>query len=174
MGSDVGKAAGIATLGATGLGLAGIGPLAGMMGGASAAGTGAAGAAGTGLFGSPAAYTLGTGLTGTAAGPAQAAMLAEQTGVFGLPGLTATANAASLANPSVTPEMFSKGMMLGQLGTSVMNRGNQQRSPASPAPMLPIQSQPQQSFTGMSPYNLPGGMKLHSMNTAGMFRRPYG
>lgn len=175
MGSDAGKIAGIAALGATGLGAAGIGPLAGMMGGSA----GAAGS-GLGLMAPGASTAAGGGLSIGGAGTGA--------GLGAASGLTPTASMMSgnaLLSPAITggatglPAMAGKGlfagmnpMQMGMMGANAMSQQQRQQPGMQPPPVMPMQGQgPQQSFTGMSPYQLPGGLKLHSMNTAGMFRR---
>lgn len=184
MGKDAGKIAGIAALGATGLGLANIGPLASMLGSGAGAGAAGAGAAGGGLgLLAPGASTAATGAGLSIGGAGTGA------GLGAASGLTPTAammGGNALLSPAITggatglPAMASKSlfanldpMKAGMMGAQMMNQGQQQQRPGMPPPVMPMQGQgqPQQPFTGMSPYQLPGGLKLHSMNTAGMFRR---
>lgn len=170
MGKDAGKIAGIAALGATGLGLAGIGPMAGMLGGATAAG------ASSGLL--PAA----AGMTGAASsmsaipGLSLAPEAISAASGFPVMGAGAAPAAAAAAKPAASLFSAANPMQLGMAGANMMNqgRGPQQGMPQPPVLPPQAQGQPQQPFAGMSPYQLPGGLKLHSMNTAGLFRGPYG
>lgn len=168
MGKDAGKIAGIAALGATGLGIAGYGPLAGMMapaaGGASAAGGIGALGGGQGLLAAGSTLAPGAGLQ------VPAAMSAANSGALMSPAITG--GATGLAKVGAA-NMFAgmNPLQMGMVGANMMNQEPQQPGMPTP-PVMPMQGQPpQQPFTGMSPYQLPGGMKLHSMNTAGMFRR---
>jgi hypothetical protein len=183
-GKDLAKVAGIAALGATGLGAAGIGPLAGMMG-AGGAGAGAAGATGgLGLL-APGASTaaagggLSIGGAGTGAGLGAASGLTPTAAMMGGNALLSpaiTGGATGLPAMAGAGGMFANAdpMRMGMMGAQMMNQGQQPQRPGmTPPPVMPMQGQgqPQQPFTGMSPYQLPGGLRLHSMNTAGMFRR---
>jgi hypothetical protein len=95
------KIAGGLALGGTGLGLAGIGPLAGLLGGASAAGTGAS----AGLLG-----TLGS------MGPEQAGILAAQNAGLGLGADAATLSAANTAGGGAATLGAKLGVGLDKLG----------------------------------------------------------
>jgi hypothetical protein len=128
-------------LAATGLGAAGMGPLAGMLGGEAAAGAGAAGAAGAGAgIGEGASSALLQGLGSM--GPEQAGMLASQNAGFGADGLGMTLKAASTAQPGVQGMLSNSagglltagtkaagGPMAAQVGMGLLNPQQQQRPP---------------------------------------------
>lgn len=180
MGKDTFKIAAIAGLGATGLGLAGVGPMAGMFG---------AEAAGAGLIpGIGAAATMGAGpLAGTAAGGLLAPAGAAATMGAGLGGAAAeglatgglTGGLAGFAPKAASGMMAGMGpmdfMRMGSMGNNMMGQKPQQ--PGMAPPMIPPMGQmggaQQAPYAGMSPYALPGGLNLHSMNTARMMN-PYG
>jgi hypothetical protein len=135
-----------ALLGA-GLGFGG----ASLLGGAAAGATGAGAAAGSaGTIGANTYATMVPGLT--AAGPgSQAAMLAAQTGQFGLPGLTATGAAAAtpgtlssaawnLANNAMLPgtSAIKEPLQLARMGLN-QGGGTQNRTVYAPPQMRPAQ-----------------------------------
>ena len=137
-------------LGAAGAGAAGLTGTAGLLGGGlDLAGMAAAGssAAPTLAGGFAPSYALGSGAAGAAAAPAA-------TGASGL-------FAKAFDNPA----------QLAMSGANMMNQQNQPRpTQGAPAPMMmPMQQAPAQQNAQLSPYRLPGGLSLHSMNTAGIF-----
>jgi hypothetical protein len=129
---------------AAGLGAAGLG-----------AGAGAAGAAGAGGLGSGLMSGLYGMLPGMVPGSQQAAMLASQTGSFGLPGLAATGNAAAsgvsgplgqsiwsglskLTGPGGNNLMTGlRGANTAMRGMQMMQGGGQGQPPPRSAPRVP-------------------------------------
>jgi hypothetical protein len=119
-----------------------------LLGGAAAGATGAAGAAGSAAGSAYAGAVPGLSATGLGS---QAAMLQAQTGVFGLPGLTATGSAAATPGTlsSAAWNMANKAMLPGtagikeplQLARMALNQGGgtQNRTAYAPPQMRPAQ-----------------------------------
>lgn len=145
MAASTAAAAGTAGLGAAGLG-------------AAAGGAGGGGGLMSGLYGL---------LPGIPFGSEQAAMLASQTGTFGLPGLAATGNAAASAFPGTLSSAFwggadkllnggrmmdtLRGANMARSGIGMMQGGQQpmqqRRAPAA----APVQSGPPPQMAGNMP-----------------------
>jgi hypothetical protein len=137
-------------------GTAGLGTAAGL--GAAAGGTGGGGGLMSGLYGL---------LPGIPFGSEQAAMLASQTGTFGLPGLAATGNAAASAFPGTFSSAFwggadkllnggrmadtLRGANMARTGMQMMQGGSpQQRQPMLPV-SAPVQSGAPPQMAGNAP-----------------------
>ena len=156
---------------------AGAGAAEGAMGaGALGAGLGAAGSA-EGLAGTAGLLGSGLDLAGmSAAGASAAPTLAggfTPSYALGTGAASSAASAAPVAKGAsgLFSKAFDNPAQLAMSGANMMNQQNQPR-PTQAAParmMMPMQQAPAQQNAQLSPYRLPGGLSLHSMNTAGIF-----
>lgn len=153
---------------------------------AGAAGAGAAGAGlGAGLGGSSLMNGLYGMLPGMVPGSQQAAMLAGQTGAFGLPGLAATGNAAASAASGPLGQSIWSGLskltgpgsnqfMQGMRGLNAARSGlqmmqPQQQAQRSPPRVAPVQmgSPPQASAKMPTPAQLAAYRRVRGMQRQG-------